>query len=139
MTITEAAQNVNRSRQTIYNYVKSGKLKAKRNGKGYEIDLEDLQEAFDMSNEASKSVNEVSSDPSKVDTSNSASNEVSNFDKYIDTLLRQLEEKDKQIQELHQIVAMQQKSIQQLTEQNQLLLEDRRKKPPFWKRLFSKS
>ena len=132
MTITEAASTVKCSRQTIYNYVKSGQLKATRNGKGYEIDLEDLVEAFGVSNEASKSVNGVSSEKSKVDTFTGASNEASNLDKYIDTLLQQLEEKDKQIGQLHQIIALQQKTI---SEQH-LALEDKRQPlPSLWQRL----
>ena len=47
---------------------------------------------------------------------------------------KQLTQKDEQISELHQLLAVSQKSIQQLTQQNQFLLEDKRK--PLWRRLF---
>ena len=46
-------------------------------------------------------------------------------------------EKDKQIEELHQLVAMTQKSVNQLTAQNQLLLEDTQQQPSFWQRIKS--
>ncbi len=49
-------------------------------------------------------------------------------------LERQVEEKDKQIQELHQLLAVSQKSVQQLTEQNQTLLIDNRTSS-WWRRL----
>ena len=131
LTITEAARTVNRSRQTIYNYVKSGKLKSNRNGKGYDIELEELRKAFDMSNDTSSKSSKFDTSTSNDDMSNQVSNEMP-IDKYIDTLTHQLEEKDKQVEELHQIIAMQQKSVQQLTEQ--ILLED--KSHPWWKRIF---
>ena len=50
-------------------------------------------------------------------------------------LENQVEEKDKQIQELHQLLAVSQKSVQQLTEQNQTLLIDNRTSP-WWRRLL---
>lgn len=131
MTITEAAQAVKRSRQTIYNYVKSGKLFAKRNGKGYEIDLLDLRKAFDVSNEASKSVNEVKRDLSNLGTLTG----VSTLDRYVDALLQQLEEKDKQIGELHQLIALQQKTI---SEQHLALEDKRQPKPSLWQRIKGK-
>ena len=50
----------------------------------------------------------------------------------------QLKEKDQQISELHQLLAVSQKSVQQLTEQNQLLLTDNRK-PSWWTRLLARN
>ena len=134
MTITEAAKTVKKSRQTIYNYIEQGKLKASRNGKGFEVELEDLLDAFEMSKEASNKTDNVSSDNVSNQASNGVSNGLSNVDMYIDTLIKQQDEKDRQIQELHQIVAMQQKSLDKLTSQNQLLLEDTRNRPSLWQR-----
>ena len=51
------------------------------------------------------------------------------------TLQTQLETKDEQIDHLQQLLAVSQKSIQQLAEQNHLLLEDTRKRT-WWKRIF---
>lgn len=55
--------------------------------------------------------------------------------KFNEHLERQVEEKDKQIQELHQLLAVSQKSVQQLTEQNQTLLIDNHTSS-WWKRLL---
>lgn len=130
MTITEAAKTVKKSRQTIYNYIEQGKLKASRNGKGFEVELEDLLDAFEMSKNTSNKTNNVSSD----NVSNQASNGLSNVDRYIDTLIEQLEEKDNQIKELHQLLAISEKNTSTLAEQNQLLLEDTRRKPSLFQR-----
>ena len=135
LTITEAAKTVKCSRQTVYNYIKLGKLQAQHNGNSYNIKLEDLMEAFEMSSKTSSESGETSKDDMSNNASITASNETSSIDKYIDTLIEQLEEKDRQIQELHQIVAMTQKSVNQLTEQNQLLLEDTRQKLSLWTRI----
>jgi antitoxin component of RelBE/YafQ-DinJ toxin-antitoxin module len=55
----------------------------------------------------------------------------------LDVLRSELDAKNEQIDHAHQLVAISQKSIQQLTEQNQLLLEDqRRRKLPLLKRIF---
>ncbi len=44
------------------------------------------------------------------------------------------EEKDTQIKELHQLLAISEKNVATLSEQNQLLLEDTRHKSSFWQR-----
>ena len=51
------------------------------------------------------------------------------------TLQTQLETKDEQIDHLQQLLAVSQKSIQQLAEQNQFLLEDTRRRT-WWKQIF---
>ena len=107
MTITEAAKTVQCSRQTICNYLEQGWIQAQHYGVSYEIELEDLMDVFAMSSKTS-----------------SESNKTSNVDKDINALIEQLDKKDEQIQEVHQILAMTQKSVNQLTEQNQLLLEN---------------
>lgn len=45
------------------------------------------------------------------------------------------EEKDNQIQELHQLLAISEKNVATLSEQNQLLLEDQRNKSSFFQRV----
>ena len=52
-------------------------------------------------------------------------------------LHEQTEQKDKQIQELHQLLAVAQKNVASVTEQNQLLLTDNRKQL-WWERLWSR-
>ncbi|MCH8292519.1 hypothetical protein IH992_15610 [Candidatus Poribacteria bacterium] len=53
----------------------------------------------------------------------------------IESLRDQLSRKDEQIDHLTQVVAMSQKNIATLSEQNQLLLEDQQRRP-WWKRIF---
>ena len=45
------------------------------------------------------------------------------------------EEKDNQIKELHQLLAISERNVATLSEQNQLLLEDTRNQPSFFQRL----
>ena len=115
MTVKEAAEHTGKSTQTIYNYIHSGKLPASQNGKKFEINLEDLERTF--SNE---------------DDSKEESNEDSNI---VQILTQQIEEKDEQITELHQLLALAHKNIDSLTTQNQLLLEDMRKPKTAWQKL----
>ena len=57
-------------------------------------------------------------------------------DSQIEQLKGQLSEKDDQISELHQLLAIAQKNIQSVTEQNQLLLEDLRPKQRWYHRMI---
>ena len=50
-------------------------------------------------------------------------------------MTKPIQEKDNQIAELHQLLAIAQKNIDRVTEQNQLLLEDMRKPQPIWQKL----
>lgn len=49
---------------------------------------------------------------------------------------KQLCEKDKQIEQIHQLLAIAQRNVDRITEQNQLLLEDLRPKRRWYHRLF---
>ena len=57
---------------------------------------------------------------------------ITGHEKFNAHLERQVQEKDEQIGQLHQLLAVSQKSVQQLTEQNQLLLGDKRE-PSLWR------
>ena len=71
-------------------------------------------------------------------------NQHNEHDPLINILKQQLTEKDRQIEsfleqqdQFQKIVAMQQQSIQNITSQNQLLIESSyQKKPSFWQRLI---
>ena len=45
LSLSKAAEEVKKSKSTIFNYIKTGKLKAYKNGSIYEIDKNDLYEA----------------------------------------------------------------------------------------------
>jgi excisionase family DNA binding protein len=111
MTVKEAAEHTGKSIQTIYNYIHSGKLPAFQNGKSFDINLEDLERVFGNNGD------------------------VSDDSKLVQILKKQLEEKDEQIRELHQLLAIAHKNVDSLTEQNQLMLEDMRKPKNTWEKL----
>ncbi len=54
----------------------------------------------------------------------------------VEQLKEQLSEKDEQISELHQLLAISQKNVDRVTEQNQLLLEDLHPKQRWYHRLL---
>ena len=111
MTVKEAAEHTGKSVQTIYNYIHSGKLSAFQNGKSFDINLEDLELVFGKNGDES-------------DDSN-----------LVQILKKQIDEKDEQIRELHQLLAIAHKNVDSLTEQNQLMLEDMRKPKTTWEKI----
>ena len=120
MTIAEAVQYTGKSEKTIRNYIKDGKLAGRKVDGKYQIEQEDLDEVFGPGNGDGK------------------------LPEMLTILKDQLLEKDQQIAKqadqmdhLTQLLAISQKSIQQLTDQNLLLLEDQRKLP-FWQRVFGR-
>ena len=129
LTIPEAATALGISIKSIRRWIKNGKLKATKIAGRWFVDI---------SNQDDHSNGQHDDQPVPF---NGHSFQPSDQTQLIEALQQQIEDskletnqKNEQIQELHQIIAMQQKSIQQLTEQNQLLLED--KSHPWWKRIF---
>jgi hypothetical protein len=95
-------------------FVYLGKLEASKdgqNGGAFEINLEDLEEVFD--------IQEDSKDDSNL----------------IQILKQQLEEKDEQINRLHQLLAVAQANADRISRQNQLILEDMQKRKSIWQRI----
>ena len=122
--IKEAAEHFNFSPITIRRKIKNGELQADKVGNQWFVHVE--QETH----QNEQQVNQA--DPSAL---------IEQQQSEIEHLREQLARKDEQIESLTQeidrltqLLAVSQKSIQQLTQQNQLLLEDKRK--PLWRRLF---
>ena len=115
ITASEAAQHFKVTSQTIRRWIQLGKLTGyKSNGQWYvEIDKESHATDVQQNNK------------------DIATQQLQDEVKHLRQLL---DERGNEVKELHQIIAMEQKSIQQLTKQNQLLLED--KSHPWWKRIF---
>ena len=115
ITASEAAQHFKVSSQTIRRWIQLEKLTGyKSNGQWYvEIDEE--------------------SHPTNVQQNNNniAIQQLKDEVKHLRELL---EERGNEVKELHQIIAMQQKSLDKLTEQI-LLLEDKSKRT-WWERIF---
>lgn len=140
LPIFEAAAELGISIKTVRRRIKNGKLKATKFSGRWFVDIQGDQPVHSNGQNNDQSV-----------PSNGQSTQPTDQSQLIEALKQQtedlklensrkheqLERHDQQIQELHQIIAMHQKSIQQLTEQNQLLLEDkRRSKRSWWKRFF---
>jgi len=117
LTPSQAANHLKLSTATIYRHISSGKLKSEQiDGKLHVILDDENCDAFQES--------DVEAEHSEVIKLLQGENQ---------RLIAQLEEKDRQIEELHQIVAMGQKNIASLTEQVKLL-EDKRNSG-WWQRL----
>ena len=130
LTIAEAAQHFDVSERTIRRWVESGKLVAERtNGQRFVL-LDTRTEACPNDQTVDKSV----SIPLESENKN-LRDQLQRADSEIESLRDQLSRKDEQIDHLTQVVAMSQKNIATLSEQNQLLLEDQQRRP-WWKRIF---
>ena len=116
MSIQDAAKHFNVSDRTIRRWIKSGRLYAQLiNGK-YCVDIELTNHlTSDLTDDNVELVDQLRSE--------------------VERMAKLLERKDEQIDHLQQLLAVSQKSIQQLAEQNHLLLEDTRKRT-WWKRIF---
>ena len=116
MSIQDAAKHFNVSDRTIRRWIKSGRLYAQLiNGK-YCVDIELTNHlTSDLTDDNVELVDQLRSE--------------------VERMAKLLERKDEQTDHLQQLLAVSQKSIQQLTEQNQLLLEDQRHRP-WWKLLL---
>tara|TARA_B100001013_G_scaffold343157_1_gene270341 strand:- start:189 stop:620 length:432 start_codon:yes stop_codon:yes gene_type:complete len=118
LTIPQAVKHYQVSERTLRRWIKSSKVKS---------------ELIDGRHLISIELTDDHDNDSDVDKSNS---ELLEHTRQENTHLReQLSKKDKQIDELHQLVALSQKSVNQLTEQNLLLLAP--PEPSFWGRINS--
>ena len=137
MTIKEAAKTINCEPFTIFNYVKMGKLAATYNGKDFDIDFDDLLDAFHISKETPQTGNATLRD----ETLDKMPDETSNLDGYILSLTQQIQEGDEQIQELHQVIAKQQKALRQLAEQLDFarqVIEEMQNRKSLWQRILGR-
>jgi excisionase family DNA binding protein len=127
ISVAEAAKRVQKTPQYLYQLIKEGKLKAEKNGRGYELSLESLFNVFPDDDEPVNSLEQ--SLESVVQVLSSTVEELREERK---DFLNQIQEKDKQIHELHTILAMSQRNMESF----QLALEGERKNRGFWKRLL---
>lgn len=123
LTVAEAARKLGLSDRAVRQWIASGKLEAERNGRSWRI------LASSLGNESA----------SEVDFPITAfmQSEIDHLRSEVKALNRHIESLTNALDHAQQLLALSQKSIQQLTEQNQLLLEDsRRRKASVWKRIF---
>lgn len=146
LSLQDAAQHFNVSERTIRRRIKQGTLKADLLDGRYLVCVDsdmtlDKPDVNVLSCQLERADFEVQHLTKQVEEK---TNQILYFQALLTEKDKQLARRDDQMESLtdalnhaHQLVAISQKSIQQLTEQNQLLLEDQRhRKLPVWKRVF---
>ena len=125
LTVNQAAQRLNLSSKSVKRWLKRGKLNGEKvDGRWYvQADstfghylnpnaLMDTQLAFEQLQDEARHLREL-----------------------LDNRDNQIESMTQHIERLSQLLAVSHRSLQQITDQHHLLIEDNRK-PSFWKRLF---
>ena len=139
LSIQDAAQHFNVSERTIRRRIKQGTLKADLIDGRYLVCVDsdmtlDKPDVNVLSCQLERADLEVQHLMKQVEEK---TNQLLYFQAMLTEKDEQLARRDEQIDHAHQLVAISQKSIQQLTDQNQLLLEDQRhRKMPLLKRIF---
>ena len=126
ITVKEAGGLLGISSRQVINRIHRGKLKAKKDGRLWQVHSS-LSEADKVTGETSEEVFEESGEASPV-TGETSQEAYKKLEEMVDYFKGQIEEKDKQISELHQMLMVTERSRQQL-------LEDKR---PFWLKWFKK-
>ena len=125
LTVNQAAQRLNLSPKSVKRWIKGGKLNGEKvNGKWY-VQADRTFEHYLNANV-------------QMDTQ-LALEQLQDETRYLRELLAnrdtQIESMNQHIERLSQLLAVSHRSLQQVTDQSQLLIEDNRK-PSFWKRLL---
>ena len=125
LTVYQAAQQLNLSSKSVKRWLKRGKLNGEMvNGKWY-VQTDRTFEHYLKTNV-------------QMDTQ-LALEQLQDETRHLRELLAnrdtQIESMNQHIERLSQLLAVSHRSLQQVTDQSQLLIEDNRK-PSFWKRLF---
>ena len=125
LTVNQAAQQLNLSSKSVKHWLKGGKLNGEKvNGKWYVR----ADTTFEHYLNANVQMN-----------TQLALEQLQDETRHLRELLAsrdtQIESMNQHIERLSQLLAVSHRSLQQVTDQSQLLIEDNRK-PSFWKRLF---
>ena len=125
LTVNQAAQRLNLSPKNVKRWIKGGKLNGEKvNGKWYV--------------QADRTFEHYLNADVQMDTQ-LALEQLQDETRYLRELLAnrdtQIESMNQHIERLSQLLAVSHRSLQQVTDQSQLLIEENRK-PSFWKRLF---
>ena len=125
LTVNQAAQRLNLSPKSVKRWIKGGKLNGEKvNGKWY-VQADRTFEHYLNANV-------------QMDTQlalEQLQDETRHLRELLDNRDSQIESMNQHVERLSQLLAVSHRSLQQVTDQVQLLIEDNRK-PSFWKRLF---
>jgi len=145
MSVSEAAVSLGISERAVYARIKKGKVTSKMED-GNRLVLMDCQASSVLPSEsttenASEESQTVTEALQKLQQEKEArisdlQSQVNQQFQHMNHQSEQIHQLTQQLDHMAQLVALAQKSIQQLTEQNQFLLSDQRQpKRSFWKRL----
>ena len=127
LTVNQAAQRLNLSPKSVKRWLKAGKLNGEKiNGK-WHVQADSTFEYYLNANaqmDAQLALEQLQ-------------DEARHLRELLDNRDTQIESMYQHIERLSQLLAVSHKSLQQVTDQYQLLIEDNRK-PSFWKRLFGR-
>ena len=127
LTINQAARKLNLSSKNVRRWLKSGKLNGEQvDGKWY-VQVDTVFEHYLNPN-------------AHMDTQialEQLQDETRHLRELLDNRDNQIESMNHHIERLSQLLAVSHRSLQQVTDQVQLLIEDNQK-PSFWKRLFGR-
>ena len=125
LTVNQAAQQLNLSSKNVRRWLKSGKLNGEKvDGKWY-VQADSTFEHYLNAN-------------IQMDTQlalEQLQDETRHLRELLDNRDTQIESMNQHIERLSQLLAVSHRSLQQVTDQYHLLIEDKRK-PSFWRRLF---
>ncbi len=126
LTVNQAAQKLNLSSKNVKCWLKDGKLNGKKVKGKWRVQADSTFEHYLNAGGTQMDIH-LSIDQLKAET------------KHLRELLanrdEQIESMSQQIERLSQLLAVSHRSLQQVTDQYHLLIEDNRKRS-FWKRLF---
>ena len=127
LTVNQTARKLNLSSKSIRRWLKSGKLNGEKvDGKWY-VQVDAIFEHYLNPN-------------AHMDTQlalEQLQDETRHLRQLLDNRDSQIESMTQHIERLSQLLAISHRSLQQITDQYHLLIEDNRK-PSFWKRLFGR-
>ena len=127
LTVNQAAQRLNLSPKSVKRWLKVGKLNGEKiNGK-WHVQADSTFEYYLNPNaqmDAQLALEQLQ-------------DEARHLRELLDNRDTQIESMYQHIERLSQLLAVSHRSLQQVTDQYQLLIEDNRK-PSFWKRLFGR-
>ena len=125
LKVSQAAQKLNLSSKNVKHWLKSGKLNGEKvDGKWY-VQADAIFEHYLNPN-------------AHMDTQlalEHLQDKTRHLQELLDNRDSQIESMTQHIEHLSQLLAVAHRSLQQVTDQHNLLIEDNRKRP-FWKRLF---
>jgi len=125
LTVNQAAQKLNLSSKNVKRWLKSGKLNGEKVDGKWHVQADAIFEHYLNPNV-------------HMDTQlalEHLQDKTRHLQELLDNRDSQIESMTQHIERLSQLLAVSHRSLQQVTDQHNLLIEDNRK-PSFWKRLF---